>query len=90
MQFANKFKNITEAEMEKSGVDLEKILENEKYTLISKAKDRHLIVAAIAGKAKRLASMDRGLGKDLAKIIKDCKIYKNKTHKRLLEGYECP
>lgn len=85
---ANRFKIISNTEMTESKCALKKKLKNKNYELCSN--DKHIITAALAGKAKLLASLDKKLGKDFKEIIEDSRIYKGKKHYRLLEKYECP
>ena len=85
---SNKLKRLSSQEVTKGEAELKKILKNKNYELQSD--DKHIIVAALAGKVKLLVSHDKNLGTDFKQLIDKSSIYKNKGHSHLLEGYTCP
>lgn len=85
---ANKLKRLSKVKMDKGNADLEKLLKRKNYQLQSN--DRHIIVAALVGKAKLLATEDRPLEQDFKRLIDSGSIYKNEGHSHLLDKHPCP
>ena len=88
LQTANKIKRLSKAEMDDGKADLKKLLKKKNYQL--KSNDKHIIVAALAGKAKLLATEDRPLEQDFKRLINNRGIYKNETHSHILDKHPCP
>lgn len=85
---ANKIKMLSKAVMDEGNADLKKTLQKKDYQLQSN--DRHIIVAALAGKAKLLVSEDEHLGQDFKRLISNSSVYKNEGHSHLLDRHSCP
>lgn len=85
---ANKIKRISKTKMRDGNADLKKLLKKKNYQLQSN--DRHIIVAALASKAKLLATKDIPLEKDFKRLIDSGSIYKNERHSHLLDKHPCP
>ena len=84
---ANKIKRISEEKMYDGNADLEKLLKKKNYQLQSN--DRHIIIAALASKAKLLAAKDSPLEQDFKRLINSRGIYKNDKHSHLLDKHPC-
>ena len=84
----NKLKVVSHEKVEAADNELSKILTKRNYQL--RSKDKHIIVAALAGKAKLLVSEDRHLGKDFKYLVSNSSIYKNEEHSHLLDKHACP
>lgn len=88
LRTGNKIKMLSKEGMDQGNVDLKKLLKKKNYQLQSN--DRHIIVAALAGKVKLLATQDEPLQRDFKQLISRGSIYKNKEHRHLLARHPCP
>lgn len=70
-------------------IDKEKVNEKENRLTGLSSNDKHIIALAIVSGVKLLISGDTNLHDDFKKIVRG-KIYKNRSHKRLLRQDTCP